>query len=184
MLRLFTVLTRWQAWLTSSSSADPVKLRTKALSSIFLYGNTTDTDAHVRQAYIRGGVADWTKSRLRRRRILFDRADLFSRDREIAAMADRTVRSAETTGQPDLLWTGYGADTTTALPGPAHDGASAGLATETFVLNNLGEEQVTRESYRIFDPPAGCRVAAPILTRSTSAPSRPPFRRWRNTTIT
>jgi iron complex outermembrane receptor protein len=53
-----------------------------------LYGNTTDNDAHVRQAYVRGGVAT-NKFSIAAAAEYYDRATIFARDREISASADR-----------------------------------------------------------------------------------------------
>ena len=52
-----------------------------------LYGNTTDTDAHVRQVYLRGGVAS-DKFAIAASGEYYSRANLYSRDREIAENAD------------------------------------------------------------------------------------------------
>ena len=52
-----------------------------------LYGNTTDTDANVRQVYLRGGVAS-DKFAIAAAGEYYSRANLYSRDREIAATAD------------------------------------------------------------------------------------------------
>jgi iron complex outermembrane receptor protein len=50
-----------------------------------LYGNTTDTDAHVRQVYLRGGVTGLDgKVSIAAAGEYYSRANLFSRDREIA----------------------------------------------------------------------------------------------------
>ncbi|MEP6820803.1 MAG: TonB-dependent receptor [Chthoniobacterales bacterium] len=53
-----------------------------------LYGNTTDGDARVLQGYIRGGVAT-EKVAIAAAAEYYDRANLYSRDREIAASADQ-----------------------------------------------------------------------------------------------
>lgn len=52
-----------------------------------LYGNTTDTDANVRQVYLRGGVAS-DKFAIAASGEYYSRANLYARDREIAATAD------------------------------------------------------------------------------------------------
>lgn len=52
-----------------------------------LYGNTTDSDAHVRQVYLRGGVAS-EKFAIAASGEYYSRANLYSRDREISASAD------------------------------------------------------------------------------------------------
>jgi iron complex outermembrane receptor protein len=54
-----------------------------------LYGNTTDTDAHVRQVYLRGGVVGMDgKVSIAAAGEYYSRANLFSVDREIAVTAD------------------------------------------------------------------------------------------------
>ena len=54
-----------------------------------LYGNTTDTDAHVRQVYLRGGVTGLDgKVSIAANGEYYSRANLFSRDREIAITGD------------------------------------------------------------------------------------------------
>lgn len=54
-----------------------------------LYGNTTDTDAHVRQVYLRGGVTGLDgKVSIAAEGEYYSRANLFSRDREIATTGD------------------------------------------------------------------------------------------------
>src|SRR4051812_21257451 len=56
-----------------------------------LYGNTTDTDAHVRQVYLRGGVVGMDgKVSIAAAGEYYSRANLFSVDREIARTADNT----------------------------------------------------------------------------------------------
>ena len=54
-----------------------------------LYGNTTDTDAHVRQIYLRGGVTGLDgKVSIAAAGEYYSRANLFSRDREISTTGD------------------------------------------------------------------------------------------------
>lgn len=54
-----------------------------------LYGNTTETDAHVRQVYLRGGVTGLDgKVSIAASGEYYSRANLFSRDREIATTGD------------------------------------------------------------------------------------------------
>ena len=56
-----------------------------------LYGNTTDTDAHVRQAYVRGGVTGLEgKVSIAAAGEYYSRANLFSRDRTIATTGDKS----------------------------------------------------------------------------------------------
>ena len=66
-----------------------------------LYGNTTDTDAHVLQTYFRGGVTALDgKASIAASAEYFYRAELFSRDREIAALADRRSLGGNNQGSP------------------------------------------------------------------------------------
>ena len=54
-----------------------------------LYGNTTDSDAHVRQVYLRGGVTGLDgKVSIAASGEYYSRANLFSRDRSIATTGD------------------------------------------------------------------------------------------------
>lgn len=56
---------------------------------MLLYGNTTDTDAHVRQVWLRGGVTGLDgKVSIAAEGEYYSRANLYSRDREIATTAD------------------------------------------------------------------------------------------------
>ena len=65
-----------------------------------LYGNTTDTDAHVRHVYVRGGVTGLDgKVSIAAAGEYYSRANLFSRDREIATTGD-------TSNNPDGLGLG------------------------------------------------------------------------------
>ena len=63
----------------------------------FLYGNTTDTDARVLQGYVKGGVAT-EKVSVAAAAEFYDRDALFSRDRTIAASADRRFLGGANTG--------------------------------------------------------------------------------------
>jgi len=55
-----------------------------------LYGNTTDKDAHVRQVYLRGGVTGLDgKVSIAAAGEYYSRANLYSRDRDIAITADQ-----------------------------------------------------------------------------------------------
>src|SRR3954470_4183554 len=56
-----------------------------------LYGNTTENDAHVRQVYLRGGVTGLDgKVAIAASGEYYSRANLFSRDREIATTGDNS----------------------------------------------------------------------------------------------
>lgn len=64
-----------------------------------LYGNTTDGDARVLQAWIRGGVAT-DKVAIAASAEYYDREAIFSRDREISASADRRPLGGANVGSP------------------------------------------------------------------------------------
>jgi outer membrane receptor protein involved in Fe transport len=64
-----------------------------------LYGNTTDTDARVLQAWIRGGVST-DKVSVAAAAEYYDREGIFSRDREISASSDRRFIGGANTGSP------------------------------------------------------------------------------------
>ena len=144
-----------------------------------LYGNTTDRDAHVRQAYLRGGATGMDgKVSFAVAGEYYSRANLFSRDREIAVLADRTSLGGNNQGSPTYA----GRVSARTLP-PPYQGAPLvpGTATETFVLNNLGENQVNRGSYRIFDPPAGLAGGGTDPTRfnfRAFTPAIPAMEKW------
>ncbi|MEY2498363.1 MAG: iron complex outerrane recepter protein, partial [Verrucomicrobiota bacterium] len=60
-----------------------------------LYGNTTETDAHVRQVYLRGGVTGLDgKVAIAAAGEYYSRAALFSRDRTIATTGDLSINPA------------------------------------------------------------------------------------------
>jgi len=63
------------------------------------YGNTTDTDSRVLQVYVRGGVAT-DKVSVAAAAEFYDRDALFSRDRELAAFADKRFLGGNNTGSP------------------------------------------------------------------------------------
>src|SRR6476619_3480863 len=65
-----------------------------------LYGNTTETDAHVRQVYLRGGVTGWDgKVSIAVEGEYYSRANLYSRDRaKLAGTGDTSNVGALATG--------------------------------------------------------------------------------------
>ncbi len=117
-----------------------------------LYGNTTDTDAHVRQVYLRGGVTGLDgKVSIAAEGEYYSRANLFSRDRAIAVTGD-------TSNNPAGL--GFGgldnnSPTFAGRVSVAAAGSALGFPTGQLVLTNLATNQVTPGSYRAFDVPAG-----------------------------
>jgi iron complex outermembrane receptor protein len=122
------------------------------------YGNTTDTDANVRQAWIRGGVTGLDgKVAIFASAEYYNRADLYARDRFISRTADTS--NNEINVNPDLGIAGLG------LGGLNNNNpVFAGRVwvfppTETFpqtfpvgrlVLSDLTTNQVTPASYRPF----------------------------------
>jgi iron complex outermembrane recepter protein len=128
-----------------------------------LYGNTTDTDAHVRQAYVRGGATGLDgKVSFAVAGEYYSRANLFSRDREIAVLADRTPLGGNNQGSPTFSGrANFRPDMATATD-PFQPGGGNTFE-DTFVLRNFTENDpsgvpTTREgnaSYRVFDPPSG-----------------------------
>src|SRR5437868_1409435 len=117
-----------------------------------LYGNTTETDAHVRQVYLRGGVTGLDgKVSIAAGGEYYSRANLFSRDRTIATSGDA---SNNPNGGLQLGGTNSNSPTfagrVTVLPA----GSSLGGPTGTLVLINLSNNQVTPLSYRPFEQTA------------------------------
>jgi iron complex outermembrane receptor protein len=124
------------------------------------YGNTTDHDANVRQAWIRGGVTGLDgKVAIFASAEYYDHAGIYSRDRYISITGD-TSNNHEINVNPDLGIAGLG------LGGfnnnsPIFAGrVSVSPPTETFpqtfpvgrlVLSDLTSNQVTPASYRQFD---------------------------------
>ncbi|PZR77155.1 MAG: hypothetical protein DLM73_00390 [Chthoniobacterales bacterium] len=126
-----------------------------------LYGNTTETDAHVRQAYIRGGVTGLDgKVSIAASGEYYSRANLFSRDRTIATTGDTSNSPADPfyPNSAGLGWGGLNNNSATfaghvtvtdnGQPGPIGD----------LVLISPGISQVTPASYRTFN--AGSDPAA------------------------
>ncbi len=99
----------------------------------FLYGNTTDDDAHVLQAYLRGGVAT-SKFAIAVAAEYYDRASLYARDRELSQSAD--VRSLGGANGGSALFAGV---VTLESEGRR-------------VLIDLTNNAPTPASYREFDP--------------------------------
>jgi iron complex outermembrane receptor protein len=114
-----------------------------------LYGNTTETDAHVRQVFLRGGVTGLDgKVAIAAAGEYYSRANLFSRDRTISTTGDL---SNNPTG---MGWGGinnnsptYGGRVTVAA-----SGSTVGLATGARTLINRAQGgTVTPGDYRQFD---------------------------------
>jgi len=114
-----------------------------------LYGNTTETDAHVRQVYLRGGIIGMDgKVSIAAVGEYYSRANLFSRDREISSTADL---SNDSTG----LGLGGTNNNSPTYGGRISVGAGATALgftnTGQLVLGDLTTNQVTPGSYRHFD---------------------------------
>src|ERR1043166_2722483 len=114
-----------------------------------LYGNTTDTDAHVRQVYLKGGVPGLDgKVSIAAEGEYYSRANLFSRDREISITGDAS-------NNPGGLQLG-GANSNS----PTYAGRISVLAGATslgftttgqLVLNDLTSVNTNPANYRRFD---------------------------------
>jgi outer membrane receptor protein involved in Fe transport len=124
------------------------------------YGNTTDTDANVRQAWIRGGVTGLDgKVAIFASAEYYNLAGLYARDRYISSTAD-TSNNHEINVNPNrgVAGLGLGGRNNNSLDFAGRVFVS--LPTETFpqtfptgplVLIDLSNNQVTPASYRPFD---------------------------------
>jgi iron complex outermembrane recepter protein len=115
-----------------------------------LYGNTTDSDAHVRQVYLRGGVTGLDgKVSIAAVGEYYSRANLFSRDRIIS-------RTGDASNNPQGLGLGGVNSNSPTYAGriSVAPGATAlgFLAGGQLVLDDLGISQVTPGDYRRFEP--------------------------------
>jgi iron complex outermembrane receptor protein len=115
-----------------------------------LYGNTTDTDAHVRQVYLKGGVTGLDgKVAIAAAGEYYSRANLYSRDRPDVA------RSGDTSNNPEGMgWGGLNNNSPTYAGRVSIATAVNGISGQLTLINQ-GESQVTPGSYRRFDIPAG-----------------------------
>ena len=114
-----------------------------------LYGNTTDTDAHVRQVYLRGGVTGLDgKVSIAANGEYYSRANLFSRDREISITGDAS-------NNPGGLQLGGANSNSPTYAGriSVNAGATALGFTQTgqLVLRDLTTNQAAPGAYRQFD---------------------------------
>ncbi|MEP6821347.1 MAG: TonB-dependent receptor [Chthoniobacterales bacterium] len=146
-----------------------------------LYGNTTDTDAHVIQTYLRGGLTGLDgKASVAFSAEYYTRANLFSRDRLIASTGDKgndplglqlggqntnsptfggraSILLNRVTGLPDFTDVNH----TTGVPLRQPDPNNPPPATRTigisraFVVRDLSTVPTTFGQYRRFDVPAG-----------------------------
>src|SRR2546421_4220181 len=116
-----------------------------------LYGNTTETDAHVRQVYLRGGVTGLDgKVSIAAEGGYYSRANLFSRDRAIARTGDNSNNPAGNN------WGGinnnsptYGGRVTVAASGSPFFPLTGALT----LINRSGVGTMAGD-YRLFDGPA------------------------------
>jgi len=124
-----------------------------------LYGNTTETDAHVRQVYLRGGVTGLDgKVSIAAEGEYYSRANLYSRDRfAVAGTGNTSNNGALATG-----WGGpngnsptfagrvsvLGSVTTQVI----HPTAGGQDITGQLVLLNLSDNQGGANAYRRFEP--------------------------------
>src|SRR4051812_18778854 len=115
-----------------------------------LYGNTTDTDAHVRQVYLRGGVTGLDgKVAIAASGEYYSRANLFSRDRTIST-------TGNTGNDPTGLGLGGLNGNSATFGGRVSIGTAVGTTPSgALVLQDLTNNQVTPASYRRFDPIPG-----------------------------
>ncbi len=114
------------------------------------YGNTTDRDANVRQAWIRGGVTGLDgKVAIFASAEYYDRAGIYSRDRYISITGD-TSNNHEINVNPNLGIAGLGlGGFNNNSPNFAGRVNVAGIG--QLVLSDLTTNQVTPASYRQFD---------------------------------
>jgi iron complex outermembrane recepter protein len=125
------------------------------------YGNTTDRDANVRQAWIRGGVTGLDgKVAIFASAEYYNRAGLYARDRYISSTADLTSNH-EINLNPDLGIAGLGLGgfnfNSPAFAGrvivfPPTERFPQPFPVGPLVLSDLTTNQVTPASYRPFDP--------------------------------
>jgi iron complex outermembrane recepter protein len=113
-----------------------------------LYGNTTDSDAHVRQVWLRGGVTGLEgKISIAAAGEYYSRANLFARDRDISKTADLS-------NNPTGLGLGglnNNLETYAGRVSVVASGSSSGFPTGQLTLSDLTNNQVTPGSYREFE---------------------------------
>jgi len=124
------------------------------------YGNTTETDAHVRQVYLRGGVTGLDgKVSIAAEGEYYSRANLYSRDRFLVAGTgnNSNVFGAGRAGLNGNSAT-FGGRVTVAAAATANGAPQGG---GTLVLINLSNNQVSGASYRRFEPPIAGTATRP-----------------------
>jgi iron complex outermembrane recepter protein len=124
-----------------------------------LYGNTTETDAHVRQVYLRGGVTGLDgKVSIAAEGEYYSRANLYSRDRFKVAGTGNTSNAG-------ALATGWGGPNGNSPTFAGRVSVSANVTSQTIrptaggvnitgqlVLLNLSDNSITADDYRRFEP--------------------------------
>jgi iron complex outermembrane receptor protein len=115
-----------------------------------LYGSTTDTDAHVRQIFLRGGVTGLDgKVSIAASGEYYSRSNLFSRDREISTTGDLGNRPN------GKNWGGLNNNSPTYAGRVSVLANASGFPTGQLVLIDLTNSQVNANSYRPFEQAAG-----------------------------
>ena len=114
-----------------------------------LYGNTTESDAHVRQVYLRGGVTGLNgKVSIAAAGEYYSRAALFSRDREISRTADLSNDAAG-------LGLGGPNNNSPLFSGRVSLSGSTLVGGGQRVLIDLANSAPVPGDYRAFDLPPG-----------------------------
>ena len=120
-----------------------------------LYGNTTETDAHVRQVYVRGGVTGLDgKVAIAAAGEYYSRANLFARDRDISRTSDLSNEASDPnypgSGGVGLGGINNNSQTFSGRVSVVAAASSLGGPTGQLVLINPGTSQVTPTSYRNY----------------------------------
>ena len=133
-----------------------------------LYGNTTETDAHVRQVYLRGGVTGLDgKVSIAAEGEYYSRANLYSRDRFKVAGTGNTSNAG-------ALATGWGGPNGNSPTFSGRVSVAASVTSQTIrptaggfpitgqlVLLNLSDNSITPDDYRRFEPTNAVIAATP-----------------------
>jgi iron complex outermembrane receptor protein len=148
-----------------------------------LYGNTTETDAHVRQVYLRGGVTGLDgKVSIAAEGEYYSRANLYSKDRAKVAGTGDTANDPQGTG-----WGGPNGNSPTfsgrvsvsanVTSQTIHPTAGGQNITGQLVLLNLQDNSITADDYRRFEPnPASPTLAPPFGLPGDFLPGQDPSR--------
>ena len=113
-----------------------------------LYGNTTETDAHVRQVYLKGGVKT-DKVSVAAAGEYYSRANLFSRDRAAVAGSGDLSNNPTGLGRGGLNNNSPTLSGRVSVAGPASAGGGQRILIDQTINNP------TPASYREFDNPGG-----------------------------